>query len=62
MKLTVKTMTGRKFDVDVKAEEKVKDIKVSNTRGESKFKPVALSPKMSSLLKQFLEEIQEKVK
>ena len=33
MKLTIKTMTGRQFDVEVKAEDKVKEIKVSNARG-----------------------------
>ena len=30
MKLTITTLTGDKFDVEVKAEDKVKDIKVSN--------------------------------
>ena len=29
MKLTITTLTGDKFDVEVKAEDKVKDIKVS---------------------------------
>ena len=29
MKLTIATLTGEKFDVEVKAEDKVKDIKVS---------------------------------
>ena len=33
MKLTITTLTGDKFDVEVKAEDKVKDIKVSN-RGQ----------------------------
>ena len=30
MKLTITTLTGDKFDVEVKAEDKVKDVKVSN--------------------------------
>ena len=30
MKLTITTLTGDKFDVEVNAEDKVKDIKVSN--------------------------------
>ena len=30
MKLTITTLTGDKFDVEVKAEDEVKDIKVSN--------------------------------
>ena len=29
MKLTITTLTGDKLDVDVKADDKVKDIKVS---------------------------------
>ena len=29
MKLTITTLTGEKFDVEVKAEDKVKDIRVS---------------------------------
>ena len=29
MKLTITTLTGEKFDEEVKAEDKVKDIKVS---------------------------------
>ena len=29
MKLTITTLTGEKFDVEVKAEDKVKDVKVS---------------------------------
>ena len=29
MKLTITTLTGDKFDVEVKAEDKVKDVKVS---------------------------------
>ena len=33
MKLTITTLTGDKFDVEVKAEDKVKDIKVS-TEGQ----------------------------
>ena len=32
MKVTITTLTGEKFDVEVKAEDKVKDIKVSNQR------------------------------
>ena len=30
MKLTITTLTGDKFDMEVKAEDKVKDVKVSN--------------------------------
>ena len=30
MKLTITTLTGDKFDVEVKADDKVKDLKVSN--------------------------------
>ena len=33
MKLTITTLTGDKFDVEIKAEDKVKDIKVS-TEGQ----------------------------
>ena len=33
MKLTITTLTGDKFDVEVKAEDKVKDVKVS-TEGQ----------------------------
>ena len=33
MKLTIATLTGEKFDVEVEAEDKVKDVKVSNLGG-----------------------------